>query len=29
VKPLFLIKPLVKQSAGYSVRMTIEKEGKR
>jgi len=28
VKPLFLIKPLVKQSAVYSVRMTIEKEGK-
>lgn len=29
VNPLFLIKPLVKQSAGYSVRMMIEKEGIR
>jgi GR25 family glycosyltransferase involved in LPS biosynthesis len=29
VKPLFLIKPLVKQSAGYSVRMMIEKDGLR
>ena len=27
IKPLFLIKPLVKQSAGYSIRMLIEKDG--
>ena len=27
LKPLFLVKPIVKQSSGYSVRMMIEKEG--